>query len=108
MIARKHSRVKHPRRKKKSRRLHQPKTPVIVDPAHKAMRSKGMTHAGRITLKQFQFLVNHGFDPKAIMGWTNRRAHLAISKIIAREDGPAASGHAELDDAFNQAVEVSS
>lgn len=81
---------------------------VIVSPEHKAMRTKGLTHAGRISLKQFQFLVNHGFDGKAIMGWTCRRAHLAISKNIEREDGPAQQGHDELDDAFDQAVEVAS
>jgi len=57
-----------------------------IAPEHTAQRSQGRM-SGRITLKQYLFLVRNGFDGDKIKGWTNYRASKEIGKVIEKEKG---------------------
>lgn len=82
----------------------QKKMPKLVNPEHRAMRTKGMTHAGRITYKQYKFLVNSGHKGSDVKNWTRRRASKAIERIIEAETREADQGHAQLDRDCDNAI----
>jgi len=77
------------KRKRRKHRRHERTTQKrfgrLVDPAHKAMATKGLEKACRLSLKQCVFLVNHGRDGKKVKDWTMRRASLAIEQIIGKK-----------------------
>lgn len=53
-------------------------------PEYRAMNTKGIPLAGKISLKQYELLVRLGLDGDVIKAWTKYRAHQIISKLLAK------------------------
>src|SRR4051794_10283085 len=49
-------------------------------PEYKAMATKGIPLAGKITLAQYDCLVSHGYDGAVVMRWTQYHAAQEIRK----------------------------
>lgn len=56
----------------------------VTAPADKAKQTQGLKLTGRITLRQFQFLVNRNYDAAVVMHWSKHRASKEIEKILKR------------------------
>jgi len=54
----------------------------IYSPEDKSKLTTRNTMIGRITIKQYAFLVLNGFNGEKIKDWTKYHAHKEISKII--------------------------
>ena len=72
-----------PERKPPRLRLAKAKT-SSRPPEYKAMASKGLSLAKRITIKQYFLLVELGCDGDAVKGWTCNRAQKEITRRLQK------------------------
>jgi tyrosyl-tRNA synthetase len=55
-----------------------------TDPSDKAKITQGIKMIGRISLKQYLFLISKGYDADTISKWTKYHASKEIGKLIER------------------------
>jgi hypothetical protein len=53
----------------------------IISPADKTKKTQDINLKGRITLKQYLFLIEHNYNGDDIKGWTCYKAYNTINKI---------------------------
>jgi hypothetical protein len=57
----------------------------ITAPEHKAMETKGIPLAAKITLAQYEELVHRGYDGEVVKRWTQYHAEQELGNFVRRQ-----------------------